>query len=209
LRPLPILRITLVINIVVTVAAMTLAYRALRRADESGRLVIRSHQTLQAAEETLRRAVDAETGARGFMLTHHGGDLQRYRLGVQFSARPLEELTNILAADGRREAADSVRAALAATLAHLDRFVQLANNHGAIQETESDAARASMDALRAAIRTIRQSENDVLTARIQRVDEADRRVNWLLIVMTGLATALLTLLIASLVFVTRPGAWRT
>ena len=209
MRPLPILRITLVINIVVTVAAMTLAYRALRRADESGRLVFRSHQTLQAAEETLRRAVDAETGARGFMLTHHGGDLQRYRLGVQFSARPLEELTNILAADGRREAADSVRAALAATLAHLDRFVQLANNHGAIQETESDAARASMDALRAAIRTIRQSENDVLTARIQRVDEADRRVNWLLIVMTGLATALLTLLIASLVFVTRPGAWRT
>ena len=77
------------------------------------------------------------------------------------------------------------------------------------QQTESDAARASMDALRAGIRTIRQSENDVLSARIQRVGEADRRVNWLLIVMTGLATALLTLLIASLVFVTRPGAWRT
>jgi hypothetical protein len=63
-------------------------------------------------------------------------------------------------------------------------------------------------ALRAGIRTIRQSENEVLSARIQQVDQADRRVNWLLIVMTGLATALLTMLIATLVFVTRPGAWR-
>ena len=208
LRPLNILRTTLLINLIVTVAAMTLAYRALQRSAESGRLVISSHRTLQAAEETLRRAVDAETGARGFMLTHHAGDLQRYRLGQQFAARPLNELTAILAADGRQAAADSVHVTLAATLAHLDRLVQLANNSNAVQDSESDAARSSMDALRSAIRTIRQTENDVLSDRIQRVERDDRRVNWLLIVMTGLATALLTLLIASLIIVTRPGVWR-
>jgi CHASE3 domain sensor protein len=208
LRPLKILRITLLINLIVTVGAMTLAYRALRRSDESGRLVISSHRTLQAAEETLRRAVDAETGARGFILTHHAADLQRYRLGQQFAGRPLNELSAILAADGRQAAADSVRISLDATLEHLDRLVQIADHGDAFQESESDAARASMDALRSAIRTIRQAENDVLTNRIQLVERADRRVNWLLIVMTGLATALLTLLVASLIIVTRPGLWR-
>jgi hypothetical protein len=64
-----------------------------------------------------------------------------------------------------------------------------------------------MDALSSAIRTIRQRKNDLLSDRIQRVERADRRVNSLLIVMTGLATALLTLLIASLILVTRPGVW--
>jgi hypothetical protein len=43
------------LNVVVTIAAMTLAYRALRHVDDSGRLVVRSHWARQAAEETLRR----------------------------------------------------------------------------------------------------------------------------------------------------------
>jgi CHASE3 domain sensor protein len=206
---LKILRVTLLINLIVTVAAMTMAYRAMRRSVESGRLVISSHRTLQAAEETLRRAVDAETGARGFMLTHHAADLQRYRLGQQFAVRPLNELSAILAADGRQAAADGVRIALDTTLEHLNRLVQLATDGDRLQDGESDAARASMDALRTAIRAIRQTENDVLTDRIQRLERADRRVNWLLIGMTGLATALLVLFVASLIIVTRPGLWRT
>ena len=208
MRPLNILRVTLLFNLVVTVAAMTLAYRALRQADGSGRLVISSHLTLQAAEETLRRAVDAETGARGYLLTHHAADLDRFRRGRETVTRPLDELAAMLVADGRGAAGEGVRAALASTLGQLDRLVDGADQHDALLEAKSDAARASMDALRAAIRGIRETETDVLAERIQRVDRADRRVNWLLIVMTGLATALLTLLIATLVFVTRPGVWR-
>lgn len=49
MRPIT-LRTTLALNVVVTAAAMTLAYRALRHADDSGRLVVRSHRALQAAE---------------------------------------------------------------------------------------------------------------------------------------------------------------
>jgi CHASE3 domain sensor protein len=208
LRALPILRTTLLINLVVTVAAMTLAYRALRRADDYGRLVIRSHQTLQAAEETLRRAVDVETGARGFFLTHNAADLERYKTGRQFVPRPLEELTTMLAADGRRPAAEAVRTPLNELLTHLDKIVEQANRHEPLNEAESDAARTNMDALRAAIRIIRRSETDVLTARTERDERTGRRINWLLTLMTGITTLLLTMLVASLVYVTRPGAWR-
>ena len=99
-------------------------------------------------------------------------------------------------------------APLSSTIAHLDGLVADADKGNDLQSADSDAARASMDGLRAAVRTIRQAENDRLTARIQRVDAAGRRINWLLIVMTGLATALMTMLVAVLIFVTRPGAWR-
>jgi CHASE3 domain sensor protein len=208
LRSLSLLRVTLAINIVITLAAMTLAYRALRHADDSGRLVIRSHLTLQATEETLRRAVDTETGARSFILTHHAADLDRFNSAHQSVLGSLDDLTAMLTADGRGEAAAAVRFNLLATLAQLDGMVRHGNSGEAVQAADSDAARANMDALRAAIRTIRQAENDKLNARIQTVDRAERRVNWLLIVMTGLATALMTMLVASLVFVTRPGAWR-
>jgi len=207
-RPLPILRITLVVNLVITIAAMTLAYRALRYADASGRLVIRSHRTLQASEETLRRAVDTETSARGFILTHNALDLDRFSRSQIAVVRSLDDLTTLLADDGRGSTAETVRIALTGTLAHLDRLVKHATSGDGLESADSDAARTSMDALRAAIRAIRQSENDVMTARVQTVESAGRRVNGLLIVMTGLATALLTLLVAVLVFVTRPGAWR-
>ena len=88
---------------------MALAYRALRRADESGRLVIRSHRTLQAAEETLRRAVDVETGARGYILTRNKLDLDRFKGAHVTVARSLNDLTTVLTDDGRAEAAQSVR----------------------------------------------------------------------------------------------------
>jgi hypothetical protein len=40
MRPTTLLRVTLTLNVVVTIAAMTLAYLALRHADDSGRLFV-------------------------------------------------------------------------------------------------------------------------------------------------------------------------
>ena len=65
-----------------------------------------------------------------------------------------------------------------------------------------------METVRATIRGIRQTENDVLSARLRTDENAGRWVNWLAIVMTGLATALMTTLLAAMVFLARPGAWR-
>src|SRR5260221_12715901 len=69
MKSIGVLRVILALNVIITVAAMTLAYRALHRADESERLVIRSHKMLEAAEETLRRGVDVETWGGGHLPT--------------------------------------------------------------------------------------------------------------------------------------------
>lgn len=208
MRPLNILRGILLLNVIVTVAAMGLAYRALHRADDSERLVIRSHQILQAAEETLRRVVDVETWERAYLLTRDADDLATFTLRLPMAGTPLEHLTAMLREDGRGVDAERLHAQVSATLAGYERLVERARAGGLIDAAWRAPARANMEAVRASIRAILQTETDVLNARIQADTTAGRWVNWLAIVMTGLATTLMTTLVAALVFLARPGAWR-
>lgn len=208
MKPITVLRTILALNVIVTIAAMTLAYRALHHADDSGRLVVRSHQTLQAAEETLRRVVDAETWERGYLLTHDADDLAAFSQAQQLAGAPMEKLTAILREDGRGVDAERLRAQIAATIAAFERLVERTRAGGSIDAPTRATARANMEGVRAAIRAIRQAESDLLNARIQADASAGRRVNWLAIVMTGLATALMTTLVAALLFLARPGVWR-
>ena len=208
MRPITILRTILALNLIVTIAAMGLAYRALHWADDSERLVIRSHQTLQAAEETLRRLVDAETAERGYLLTHAPGDLEAFTRAHQLAGGPMETLAGILREDDRGTVAERLRSRSSSTLAALERMVERARGGAEVDGSVRAEARANMEAVRATIREIRQAETDVLSARLQADARAGRWVNWLAIVMTGLATALMTTLVAALVFLARPGVWR-
>ena len=208
MRPLTLLRATLALNVIVTIGAMLLAYRTLRHADDSERLVRRSHQVLAAAEETLRRAVDAETGTRGFIISRHDRDLAPYNRALETIRGSMEHLTTILREDGRQEQATLVHSQIDSTLTMLAEMVERIRRGGTVDAPAHDAANASMAALRDTMRSIRQAETDVLDARIQADDAAGVRVKRLAIATTGVATALLTLMIGLLVFVVRPGAWR-
>jgi CHASE3 domain sensor protein len=208
MKRVAVLRAILALNVIVTVAAMALAYRALRHADDSERLVIRSHQTLQAAEETLRRVVDAETSERAYLLTGDAKDLEAFTATVTLAGAPLETLTAILREDGRGAAAERLRAHVGLTLAAYERLVEHMRARGSVDTVGRATARAEMEIVRGTIGTIRQAETDLLDARIHADASAGRWVNWLAIVMTGLATALMTTLVGALVFLARPGVWR-
>ena len=196
------------LNVVVTVAAMGLAYRALHRADDSERLVIRSHLTLQAAEETLRRVVDAETWERAYLLTQDAADISAFNRAEQSIGGPLESLTMMLREDGRGVIAERLRAQVGSTIAAFDRRVEWARSGASGDESARLAARAGMESVRVTVASINQAENDVLSARLQADSRAGRWVNWLAIIMTGLATTLMTTLVGALVFLARPGIWR-
>src|SRR5207249_1095167 len=136
MKPVTVIRIILVLNVVITVAAMTLAYRALHRADESERLVIRSHKTLQAAEETLRRVVDAETWERGYLLTRAPADLAAFQRALQLAGTPMDGLATILIEDGRGVDAERLHTQISSTLAALERLVEHVRAGGAIAPEE-------------------------------------------------------------------------
>ena len=208
MRPITILRVTLSLNLVLTIAAMTLAYRALHHADDSERLVIRSHETLQTAEETLRRVVDVETWERGFVLTHDEADRAAFDRALRLAGAPMEALTAMLRDDGRQVLAERLRAEVTAAITALDALVEREVAGHGIDAPARAAARAQMEAVRTTIRGIRQTETDVLGARLREDASAGRWVNWLALVMTGLATALTTTLGAALLFLARPGFWR-
>ena len=159
MRPITLLRVTLTLNVVVTIAAMTLAYRALRHADDSGRLVVLSHRALQAAEETLRRAVDAETGTRGFMISRNPADLAPYDRALETIRRPMEDLATILREDTRQADADRLRSQIDATLTILGRMVERTRAGGDIDASTRDAANVNMAALRETIRGIRSDRD--------------------------------------------------
>ena len=187
---------------------MGLAYRALHRADDSERLVIRSHLTLQAAEETLRRVVDAETWERAYLLTQDAADISAFNRAEQSIGGPLESLTMMLREDGRGVIAERLRAQIGSTIAAFDRRVEWARSGASGDESARLAARAGMESVRVTVASINQAENDVLSARLQADSRAGRWVNWLAIIMTGLATTLMTTLVGALVFLARPGIWR-
>jgi len=207
-RPLTVLRLTLALNVFVTIGAMLLAYRTLRHADDSERLVLRSHQVLKASEETLRRAVDAETGTRGFIISRNDVDLAPYDRALQTIRRSMDDLATFLREDGREEHASRLQTQIDGTLTILGQMVERIRAGETVEAPMHEAANASMAALRDTIRAIHQAETDVLDARMRADDAAGIRVKRLAIATTGLATALLTLMLGLLVFVVRPGAWR-
>ena len=69
----PLLRAGFAAVLAVFVAVALLAAAALRRAEDSGRLLLHTEQVLTQLEAILARCVEAETGTRGFILT---GDAQ-------------------------------------------------------------------------------------------------------------------------------------
>ena len=62
-------------NLSLTIAAMFVAYQFAERSDRTTREVIQSYRTISTAQEVLRRVVDAETGTRGYLLTHDESEL--------------------------------------------------------------------------------------------------------------------------------------
>lgn len=208
MRPFSIIRTVVVLNVIVTVAAMAMVYRALSRADDSERLVIRSHQTLRATEETLRQLVDAESWERVYVLTRSQDDFAAFNRARDTVGGPLDNLGAVLREEGRADDAQRLRAQVADTLAAFDRLVELARTSATVDPATRATARANIEAVRTTTREIGQIENDRLNARLQEDASAGQWVNWLAMIMTGLATALLTTLLALVLFLARPGIWR-
>jgi CHASE3 domain sensor protein len=208
MRPITLLKSALVVNVVVTVAVMFVAYRALRRADDTERLVIRSHQTLEAAEETLRRALDAQNGTRGFILLRDARYLEPFTRAERQIGTPIDELKTLLAETGRQAEAERLRVGVADTFASFHALIDQTRRGDAVSALHHDTADKQMEAVRVTIRGIRTAEADLLKTRIRADEKAGRQANRLAIVMTGLATAALTAIVMLALFLARPGIWR-
>ncbi len=101
------------------------AYSILRRADRTGAQVLQSHRALEAAEETLRRALDAENGVARFVVTGDRADLAPFERAEQLMPRVLDDLQEHVEGDAERRRVGRLRSEVDAL------FVSAAQNSGA------------------------------------------------------------------------------
>ncbi|MBN8954193.1 MULTISPECIES: response regulator [unclassified Rhizobium] len=164
--------------------------------------IVRSHAIMIALDELLSSAQDAETGQRGFLLTNNERYLDPYNSAlnaVPQRLREIEELTADNAAQQRRVAI--LQQHVDAKLAELKQTIDLRKAQSldaALAVVNSDQGKVEMDAIRAQLFAMGQSETEL---RSQRLDEMNDAYHTALVgsVLTGALGILLTIVMGLLI----------
>jgi CHASE3 domain sensor protein len=207
MRPSALLRAAFVLNVIVTIAVMGLAYRMAERSEDSGQRVGKSHQALEAAEELLRLVTEAETGTRGYLLTGDRAYLQpfeRARIAIPDQLAELSALARTTAPLRTTRLPSEVQQ----TLDALSAMVATVDEGTPVAAASREAARMHMEEVRQTILGIRRDEFAQLNTAIEADEHAGRIIEWVAIVGTGLAMCLLSALGMALLVLIRPGLWR-
>ena len=207
MRPSALLRAAFVLNVLVTIAVMGLAYRIAARSEDSGQRVGKSHQALEAAEELLRLVTEAETGTRGYLLTRDRVYLQPFERAKVAIPEQLNELA-ALAHVTAPQRTTRLPAEVQQTLDALSAMMATVDEGTAVAATSREAARMHMEEVRQTILGIRRDEFAQLNTAIEADERAGRLVEWVAIGGTGLAMCLLSALGMALLVLIRPGLWK-
>ena len=191
----PLLRAGFAAVLAVFVAVALLAAGALRRAEDSGRLLVYTEQVLTQLEAILARSVDAETGIRGFLLTGDAQFLQPFDDAERALPRQLNELAALTADNQRQQQRLELLRTRVASHIHYLRLLRLDyGNNRPLRLGRALEQRAMMQAVR---ETLGAMQRDELALRDTRLREDVRAVR--LIRMLG--TTVVALMGALLVWV--------
>jgi signal transduction histidine kinase/CheY-like chemotaxis protein len=178
---------------------MFAAYNLSRYAARSQDDVLRAYDALRATRAVLVLVQDAETGQRGYILTHQGDYLKPYN-------DALAAIPDAVAALKAQAAGNDYQAAKVAELGsairdkldELDKSITVARTEGfdaARALVLTDAGKQAMDRIRALIDDLLAAQRAELTRRIAATDEAEYET--LLVATIGGLVALIALVTAS------------
>jgi len=171
--------------------------RESRRADES---VIQSFEVRGEIRDVLILMVNAETGARGYLLSGSTGFRQPYLTAIQQLPPRLQSLRALVADNpGQRQRLENVERQATAILATLERFQREAEaGKPRVDVAELAASRDAMDALRATLASMISEEQRLLTERRTLASAAEARLR--IAIFAGGIWGLLGGLAAALVY---------
>ena len=154
--------------------------------------VIHTHEVLEAIDDVMSTALDAETGQRGFLITGEPAYLEPYRTAVAVMPERLSRLDQLTRDNPRQQARSATLARqVAMRLDVLQRLV-------ALRERDAEAARLgflsgdgkrAMDAIRATVAAMEEEERQLLSVR-DRQSRQSYAAAWIsnaLAVLVGLA----------------------
>lgn len=200
-----ILKVIVAIVVVAMVGSFLIAYSILTRADRTGFLVVKSHRALAAAEETLRRALEADSGVRSYLVTRDRVDLVPFERADQMIQHTMDDLQEHVGGEPERQSVQRLRAEMDGLFIELRSLIARTGNSSAPGSGDRDEARAHVVAIRMIVREIRRAEDALLAERVAADAAATRSVSWFAMVAAVVAAALAAASAALFLFMIRPG----
>jgi methyl-accepting chemotaxis protein len=147
------------------------AYRATTELIDSADLVEHSHKVKETLAELLSLMEDAETGARGFVLTGEERYLEPYSKSIGEIDREIQDLRDLtIAAPEQQRRIDTVQPLIAGRRAELAKIISLRRLKGqpaAVEEVLTDKGKKLMDDARRVIGEMDSSTDELLKERDQ------------------------------------------
>lgn len=180
--------------LVLLVIAMASVWLAAVNRSQS-RLVAHTLEVQSSAARVLNLAVDAETGQRGWLLTHNLTYLQPYLMGAARAPAALDELARLTRDNPRQQATVArLRRSVEAKLFELKRTIVLSREGddfaGALAIVRTGRGRLLMEAVRADVSQVQADEARLLT---DRQAAAETTGQWLLALSLGGILAVIAL----------------
>ncbi len=194
--PLFYLRISFLVSIALLVTMALVSYRQIRNLVTYSEEVEQTYRVMSKAEEVLSLLKDAETGQRGFMLTHQRAFLEPYTNSLGAIDRTFDSL-RVMAehSSGQQARLDTLRGLIDRRYAIMSLTV-LYDSSRAISLSERDAllarGRLTMDSLRMSIGRLNASEKALLRERESRQTNVARLTPSYLLALTAVTIVLLS-----------------
>jgi PAS domain S-box-containing protein len=193
----------LIISIVLVAGALIMnagvTYWNTRHLVEAARMVAHTHEVLDALEQVISTLKDAETGQRGYLITGEPRYLEPFNSAVATIRDRIERLERLTADNpGQQARLGELKRHVAAKMDELKETVNLRRDRdfdAARQIVLTDRGKAEMDATRGVVGAMDEEERRLLELR-----DRQSRTSYVIAVASGMATALLGLLLLGILF---------
>jgi CheY-like chemotaxis protein len=178
----------------------SIAYRNIDVLRSNNQQILHSHDVLNALDELLSTAQDAETGQRGYLLTGNDRYLEPYHSAVAAVASKMDTVGS-LTKDNPKQQANlvQVKRHVDGKLAELKETIDLRRAGGAqaaLAVVTTDRGKVEMDALRAQLDVMRREEVRLREIRLVEMEQAYKTA-----LASGVLTGLLGAFLTVAVFV--------
>ncbi len=197
-RPWGIVAIGFALELVVLLAVGVISYRNTTQMIEQSDLVHHTRQVHLSVQELLGFLVDAETGARGYMITGAEDFLEPYDAALRQLDGKFKELRQLTAGNPRQQLRlDSLEPLIAARMELYKERIKLRQVKGfeaARKEVLLRIGKQMMDKIRSIVEQMEKEENEMLETRVAAVRAGARSSTISVFVGTGISMVFLVVI---------------
>jgi len=186
------------LGLLILIVVGIVSYRSTSNLTDTANWVAHTHQVREALSDLLQSLTDAETGARGYLITTDEGYLEPHRKGSAATKTQLDNL-RLLTKDNlkQQERLDKVQSLVEQRLAALTEAMNLEKTKGheaARQFILADTGRRQMESVRTAIGEMQDVEGALLADRTTDAQSSAQNARSVIVGGIGIAFVVLCLM---------------